>query len=151
MTRRRGLSCNDVLACLDVLSDVDSEHEVDIEDSLTWNESDPEPQEESESYTKIRTIESDSEEKQGVDSGEILRKDGYVWSQKPKVVRRTPMGNIVKEKPGHKGNGCKADTHLKSFELFFDYTVIREIVTWVNQKIENVKTSYTSVTEIRAL
>jgi len=33
---------------------------------------------------------------------------------------------------------------LKSFELFFDDAVITEIVTWTNQKIENVKTSYTS-------
>jgi len=42
MARRRGLSCSDVLACLDVLSDVDSEHEDDIEDSLSWDERDPE-------------------------------------------------------------------------------------------------------------
>jgi len=51
-------------------------------------------------------------------------------------------------------------TPLKSFELFFDDAVITEIVTWTNQEIENVKTSYTSklgflyntsVTEIRAL
>jgi len=52
-------------------------------------------------------------------------------------------------------------THtLKSFELFFDEAMITEIVTWTNQKIENVKTSYTSkpgflyytsVTEIHAL
>ena len=49
---------------------------------------------------------------------------------------------------------------MKSFELFFDDAMITEIVTWTNQKIENVKTSYTSkpgflyntsVTEIRAL
>ena len=45
MARRRGLSCNDVLACLDVLSDADSEHEVDIEDGLSWDESDPESKE----------------------------------------------------------------------------------------------------------
>ena len=50
MARRRGLSCNDILACLDVLSDVDSEHEVDIEDSLSWDESDPESEEVSDSY-----------------------------------------------------------------------------------------------------
>ena len=45
MARRRELSCDDVLACLDVLSDVNSEHEVDIEDSLSWDESDPESKE----------------------------------------------------------------------------------------------------------
>ena len=46
-----------------------------------------------------------------------------------------------------KGYGCQAHTPLKSFELFFDDTVIREIVTWTNQKIENVKTSYTRKNE----
>ena len=50
------------------------------------------------------------------------------------------MRNTIKEKQGPKGNGCQADTPLKSFELFFDYTMITEIVTWTNQKIENVKT-----------
>ena len=54
------------------------------------------------------------------------------------------MRNIVKEKAGLKGNGCQADKPLKSFELFFDNAVITEIVTWTNQEIENVKTSYTS-------
>jgi len=87
MAKRRGLSSNDVLACLDVLSDVDSEHEVDIEDSLSWDESDPESKEVSDSYSEISASESDSEEKQGVDSGEILGKDGYVWSQKPKELK----------------------------------------------------------------
>jgi len=143
-----------------VLSDVDSEHEVDIKDSLSWDKSDPESKKVSDSYSEISASESDSEEKQDVDSGEILGKDGCVWSQKPQAVRRIPMCNIVKEKQGPKGNGCQADTPLKSFELFFDDAVITEIVTWTNQEIENVKTSYTSkpgfmygtsVTEIRAL
>jgi len=143
-----------------VLSNVDSEHEVDIEDSLSWDKSDPDSKEVSDSYNEISASESDSEQKQDVDSGEILGKDGYVLSLKTKAVRRTPMRNIVKEKQGPKVNGCQADTALKSFELFFDDAVITEIVTWTNQKIENVKTSYTSkpgflfntsVTEIRAL
>jgi len=160
MARRRGLSCNDVPVWLDVLSDVGSEHEDDIEDSLSWNESDPESNEVPHSYSEISASESDSEEKQDVNSREILGKDGYMWSQKPKAVRRTPMRNIVKEKPGPKGNGCQADTSLKLFALFFDDAMITEIVTWTKQKIENVKTSYTSkpgflyntsVTEIRAL
>jgi len=64
-----------------------------------------------------------------------------VWSQKPKAVRKTPMRHTVKEKPEPKGNGCRADTPLKSFELFFDEAMITEIVTWTNQEIENVKTS----------
>jgi putative SOS response-associated peptidase YedK len=49
---------------------------------------------------------------------------------------------------------------LKSFELFFLYAMVTEIVTMTNQKIENVKTIYTikhgflynkSMTVIRAL
>jgi hypothetical protein len=98
----------------------------------------------SDSYSEISASESDSEEKKDGDSREILGKDGYVWSQKPKAVRRTQMRNIFKEKSGPKGNGCQADTPLKSFELFFDDAMIAEIVTLTNQKIENVKTSYTS-------
>jgi len=58
MARRRGLSCNDVLASLDVLSDVDSEHEDDIEDSLGLDESDPESNEVY-SYSEISASESD--------------------------------------------------------------------------------------------
>ena len=72
MARRRGLSCNDVLACLDVLSEVDSEHEDDIEDRLSWDESDPESNEISDSCSEISASESDSEEEQDGDSHEIL-------------------------------------------------------------------------------
>jgi len=127
---------------------------------LSWDESDPEYKEVSDCYSEISASDSDSEQKQDVDSGEIVGKDGYVWSQKPKAVRRTLMRNIVKEKQGPKGNGCQADTPLKSFDLFFVDAMITEIVTWTNQKMEIVKTSYTSkpgflyntsVTEIRAL
>jgi hypothetical protein len=75
MARRWGLSCNDVLACLDVLSDVDSEHEDDIEDSLSWNESDPKSNEVSDSYSEISASESDSGEEQDGDNREILGKD----------------------------------------------------------------------------
>ena len=99
-----------ILACLDVLSDVDSEQEADIEDSLSWDESNPESEKVSDSYSEMSASESDSEYEQDVDSGEILGKDAYVWSQKRKAVRRTPMRNIVKEKPGPKVNGCQADT-----------------------------------------
>jgi hypothetical protein len=81
MARRRGLSCNDVLACLDVLNDIDSEYEDDIEDSMSWDESDPESNEVSDSYSEIFASESDSEEEQGDDRREILGKDGYVWSR----------------------------------------------------------------------
>jgi hypothetical protein len=112
-----------------VLSVVDSEHEDDIEDSLSWDESDSESIEVSDSCSEINANESDSEEKQDGDSCEILGKDGYVWSQKPKAVRTTPVRNIIKEKPGPKGNGCQAETPLKSLELFFDDATITEIVT----------------------
>jgi hypothetical protein len=78
MARRRELSCNDVLACLNVLSDVDSEHEDDTEDSLSWNESDPESNEVSDSYSEISARESDLEKEQDGDGREILGKDGYV-------------------------------------------------------------------------
>jgi hypothetical protein len=60
----------------------------------------------SDSYSEISASKSDSEEKQDGDGREILGKDGYVWSQKPKVVKRTPMRNIVKEKPRTRGNEC---------------------------------------------
>jgi hypothetical protein len=70
-----------------VLSDIDSEFEDDIEDSLRWDESDPESNEMSDSYSEISASELDSKEKQGGDSREILGKYGYVWSQKQKAVR----------------------------------------------------------------
>jgi len=80
MSRRRGLSCSDVLVCLDVLSDIDSEREDDIEDSLSWDESEPESNEMSDSYSEISASESDLEEEQNGDCREMLGKDGYVWS-----------------------------------------------------------------------
>jgi hypothetical protein len=60
------------------LSDVDSEHEDDTDDSLSWNESDPESNEVSDSYSEISASESDLEEEQDGDGREILGKDGYV-------------------------------------------------------------------------
>ena len=55
-----------------MLRDVDSEHEDDIEDSLSWDESDPESNKMSDSYSEISASESDSEEEQDDDSHEIL-------------------------------------------------------------------------------
>ena len=55
-----------------MLSDVDSEHEDDIEDSLSWDESDPKSNEMSDSYSEISASESDSEEEQDGDSHEII-------------------------------------------------------------------------------
>ena len=72
MARRRGLLYNNILACLDVLSDVDSEHEDDTEDSLSWDESDPESNVVSDSYSEISASESDLEEEQDGDGREII-------------------------------------------------------------------------------
>jgi hypothetical protein len=71
-----------------VLGDVYSEHEDDIKDSLSLDESDPESNEVSDSYSEISASESDSEEKQDGYSRKILGKDGYVWSQKPKSCQK---------------------------------------------------------------
>ena len=49
-----------------MLSDVDSEHENDTEDSLSWDESDPESNEVSDSYSEISASESDSDPPEGV-------------------------------------------------------------------------------------
>jgi len=57
-----------------MLSDVDSEHEFDIEDSLSWDEGDSESKVLSDFYSEISASESHSEEKQDVDSFEILEK-----------------------------------------------------------------------------
>jgi hypothetical protein len=72
-----------------VLSDVHSEHEDDIEDSLSWDESDPKFNAVSHSYSEISTSESDSEEEQDGDSREILGKEGYVWSQAKSCQKNT--------------------------------------------------------------
>ena len=55
-----------------VFSDVDIEHEDDTEDSLSWDESDPESNEVSDSYSEISASESDSEEEQDGESRDIL-------------------------------------------------------------------------------
>jgi hypothetical protein len=64
----------------------------------------------SDTYSGISPIESDSEEKQNGDSREILGEDGYVWSQKPKSLRRTPVLYISKRKQDRKGMDDK-QTH----------------------------------------
>jgi len=93
-----------------VLNDVDSEHEDDIEDSLSWDESDPESNEVSDSYSEISASESDSEEKQDGDSREILGKYGNVWSQKPKTVRKHQCEILLKENQDRKEKDVK-QTH----------------------------------------
>ena len=77
-----------------MLSDVDNEHEDDTEDSLSWDESDPESNEVSDSYSEISASESDSEEEQDGDSREILGKDGYVWSRFFTMGSNLPHGTV---------------------------------------------------------
>ena len=47
---------------------------------MSWDESDPESNEMSDSYSEISASESDTEEEQDGDSRGILGKYGYVWS-----------------------------------------------------------------------
>ena len=110
MAKRRGLSCNDVLACLDVLSDVDIEHEVDIEDSLSWDESDPESKKVSDSYSEISASESDSEEKQDVDSGEILEKMDMCGRRSQKLSEEHQCAILSKRNQDRNGMDVK-QTH----------------------------------------
>ena len=98
MARRRAL-CNDVLASLDVLSDVDSEHEVDIEDSLSWDESDPESKEVSDSYSEISASESDSEEKQV----KFLEKMDVCGRRSQKLSQEHQCAILSKRKQDRKG------------------------------------------------
>ena len=67
---------------------------------------------------------------------EVRGKDGYLWRTEPKNARRTPRRNIVTSTTGPKGKGLEADMPLKSFKLFFDDSMVSEIATWTNQKIE---------------
>jgi hypothetical protein len=97
MARRRGLSCNDILACLDVLSDVDSEHEDDIKESLSWDKSDLEVNEVSDSYSEISASESDSEENQDGDNREIIGKDGCVITEAKSCQKNTNANYYQRE------------------------------------------------------
>ena len=58
-----------------MLSDVDSECQDDIEDSLSWDESEPESNEMSDSCSEISASESDLEQEQDGESREILGKE----------------------------------------------------------------------------
>jgi len=108
------------MACLDVLSDVDSEHEVDIEDSLSCDESDPESKEVWYSYSEISASQSDSEEQQDFDCGEILWKDEYVRSQKPKLSEEHQCAILSKRNQNRKGMNVKQThpwNHLSCFSI----------------------------------
>jgi len=58
---------------------------------LSWDESDPESNEISDSCSEISASESYSEEEQDGDSREILGKDGYVWSRFLQWGQMDPM------------------------------------------------------------
>ena len=64
----------------------------------------------------------------------------------PKTARRTRRRNSIAGVPDPKGKWREADRPLESFELFFDDFMLSEIVTWTNQKIENVREEYTIMT-----
>ena len=90
---------------------------------------------------------------------EVLGRDGYLWQTAPKSARTTPRRNIVTGIIDLKSSGVKADAPLKSFQLFFDDTMITKIVTCTNQENENVRKVYksrsgfvydTNETEVRA-
>jgi len=104
------LSCNDILACLDVLIDVDSEHKDDIEDSLSWDKSDSESNEVSDSYSEMSASESDSEEKQDGDSHEILGKTDMCGHRSQKLSEEHQCEILSKRNQDRKGMDVK-QTH----------------------------------------
>ena len=93
-----------------MLSNVDSEHEVDNEDSLSWDESDPEYKEVSDSYSEIRASESDSEEKQDLDSCEILGKMDMCSRRSQKLSEEHQYAIFSKRNQDRKGMDVK-QTH----------------------------------------
>ena len=107
--------------------------EDDFDDELSWYESEPEMDALSDSNSETDGSHTESEDEDDSVSQEVRGKDGYLWRTEPKNARRTPRRNIVTSTPGPKGIKLKADTPLKSFELFFDDFVLSEIVTWTNQ------------------
>lgn len=62
-----------------------------------------------------------------------------MWKTEPKITRRTLWRNIVTGTPGTKAKGRKVDTLLESFELLFNDSMLSEIVTWINERTENMR------------
>ena len=161
MSKRQRMSSQQEMKTLFETEDgISSEDENDFDDELSWYESEPEMDALSDSNSETDESHTESEDKDDSVSQKVRGKDGYLWRTEPKNARRTPRRNIVTSTPGLKGIGLKADTPLKSFELFFDDFVLSEIVTWTNQKIENVREAYTIIsgftyntnaTEVRSL
>ena len=161
MSKRQRMSSQIVKKTLFNAEDgISSEDEDDFDDELSWCESELEMDALSDSNSETDGSHTESEDEDNSVSQEVRGKDGYLWRTESKNARRTPRRNIVISTPGPKGIGLKADTPLKSFELFFDDFVLLEIVTWTNQKIENVRKAYTirsgftyntDATEVRGL
>jgi len=144
MSKRQRFSTQQVMNILYETEDgISSEDEDDFDDELSWYESEPEMEALSDSNSEVDGSDTESEDEDDSVGQEVRGKDGYLWKTKPKNAKRTPMRNIVACTPGPKGIGLEADTPLKSFELFFDDSMLSEIVTWTNQKIEKAREAYT--------
>ena len=144
MSKRQRMSSQQVIKVLFEIDDkVSSEGEDDFDDELSWYESEPEMDALSDLNSETDGSDTESEDKYCSVYQEVRGKDGYLWRTGPKNARRTPRRNIVTSTPGLKGKGLEADTPLKSFELFFDDSMVSKIATWTNQKIEKVRKAYT--------
>ena len=144
MSKRQRMSSQQVMKVLFEIDDkVSSEDEDDFDDELSWYESEPKMDALSDLNSETDGSDTESEDEDCSVCQEVRGKDGYLWRTEPKNARRTPRRNIVTSTPGLKGKGLEADTPLKSFELFFDDSVVSEIATWTNQKIEKVRKAYT--------
>ena len=136
MSKRQRMSFQQVMKVLFEINDkVSSEDKDDFDDKLSWYESEPEMHAFSGLNSETDGSDTESENEDCTVCQEVRGKDGYLWRTEPKNAR-TPKRNIVTSTPGPKGKGLEADTPLKSFELFFDDSMVSEIATWTNQKIE---------------
>ena len=125
MYKRQRLSTQQVMNTLFETEDgISSEDEDDFDDELSWYESEPEMEALSDSNSKIDGSDTEYEDEDDSVGQEVRRKDGYLWKTEPKNARRTPRQNIVRSTPGPKCIGLEADTPLKSFELFFDDSML---------------------------
>ena len=140
MSKRQRMSSQQVMKVLFEIDDkVSSEDEDDFDDELSWYESEPEMDALSDLNSETDGSDTESKDEDCSVCQEVRGKYGYLWRTEPKNAGRTPRRNIVTSTPGPKGKGLEADTPLKSFELFFDDSMVSEIATWTNQKIEKVR------------
>ena len=141
-TKRQKMSSQQVMKSLFKADDgISSEDEDDFDDELSWYESDPEMDALSDLNSETDECDTESEDADDSVSHLVRGKDGCLWKTEPKNVRRTPCRNVITSTPGLKGKRLEEDTHLKSFELFFD-DGLSMIVTWTNQKIEVVRKDF---------